>query len=93
VPGKLQILVLSGDDGTKTGFQPLDRHPGFAKDVLAYDAKNDAWTKVGEVPCTQVTVPAVAWRDRHIIPNGEIRPGVRTAEVWSLRLSRAAAGD
>ncbi len=93
VLGRSRILVLSGDDGTKTGFQPLDQHPGFAKDVLAYDAKNDAWTKVGEVPCTQVTVPAVAWRDRHIIPNGEIRPGVRTAEVWSLRLSRAAAGD
>ncbi len=93
VLGKLQIFVLSGDDGTKIGFQPLDQHPGFAKDVLAYNTKNNTWTRAGEVPCAQVTVPAVAWRDRHIIPNGEIRPGVRTAEVWSLGLSRAAAGD
>jgi hypothetical protein len=44
---------------------------------------------VGEVPCTQVTVPAVEWRGRHVIPNGEIRPGVRTPEVWSFSLSRA----
>jgi N-acetylneuraminate epimerase len=86
-----QILVLSGDDGTKLGFQPLDRHPGFAKDVLAYDPRVNAWAKIGEVPCTQVTVPAVAWRGQHVIPNGEIRPGVRTAEVWSLGLSNTPA--
>ena len=46
---------------------------------------------MGEVPATQVTVPAVAWRGRHVIPNGEIRPGVRTPEVWSLSLNRAPA--
>ncbi len=83
--GTSQILILSGDDGTRVGFQPLDQHPGFAKDVLAYDTTSNTWTKAGEVPCTQVTVPAVAWRGRHVIPNGEIRPGVRTAEVWSVR--------
>ena len=43
---KAQILVLSGDDGTKLGFQPLDQHPGFAKDVLAYEVK---------------TIPGPAW--------------------------------
>ena len=46
---------------------------------------------MGEVPTTQVTVPAVAWRGRHVIPNGEIRPGVRTPEVWSFSLDRASA--
>ncbi len=80
-----RILVLSGDDGTKVNFQPLDRHPGFARDVLAYDPVSNIWTKVGEVPVTQLTVPVVAWRGRHVLPNGEIRPGVRTPEVWSLR--------
>lgn len=85
-----QILVLSGDDGTKVGFQPLDQHPGFAKDVLAYDAIKDVWQRAGEVLSTQVTVPAVAWRGRHVIPNGEIRPGVRTPEVWSFSPGGAA---
>ena len=79
------ILVLSGDDGTKVGFQPAQQHPGFAKDILAYQANTDTWTRRGEVPATQVTVPAVAWRGRHVIPNGEIRPGVRTPEVWSFQ--------
>jgi N-acetylneuraminate epimerase len=85
-----RILVLSGDDGTKIGFQPLDQHPGFAKDVLAYDAAKDTWTRIGEVPCTQVTVPAVAWCGRQVIPNGEIRPGVRTPEVWSFSQASAS---
>ena len=91
VLGSSQILVLSGDDGTKLGFQPLDQHPGFAKDILAYHTVNNTWSKVGEVPCTQVTVPAVAWQGRHVIPNGEIRPGVRTPDVWSFTPTQPAA--
>jgi N-acetylneuraminate epimerase len=86
-----QILVLSGDDGTRLGFQPPDQHPGFAKDVLAYHTLSNTWTKLGDVPCTQVTAPAVAWRGRHVIPNGELRPGVRTPEVWSFSVSNAPA--
>jgi N-acetylneuraminate epimerase len=85
------ILVLSGDDGTRVGFQPLDQHPGFARDVLAYLPAGNNWATAGEVPCTQVTVPAVAWRGRHVVPNGEIRPGVRTPEVWSLSPGSAPA--
>ena len=83
------ILVLSGDDGTKLGFRPMQQHPGFTKDILAYQVNADTWTRMGEVPATQVTVPAVAWRGRYVIPNGEIRPGVRTPEVWSFSVSRA----
>jgi len=81
-----QVLVLSGDDGTKVDFQPPDQHPGFPKDILAYDTKADTWKVVGELPAAQVTVPAVFWRGRHVLPNGEIRPGVRTPEVWSFSL-------
>jgi len=85
------ILILSGDDGTKLGFEPIQQHPGFTRDVLAYQASTDTWRRIGEVPVTQVTVPAVAWRGRFVIPNGEIRPGVRTPEVWSFTLGPAAA--
>lgn len=84
--GSSRFLVLSGDDGTKLEFQPPQQHPGFAKDILAYDTSNDTWTNVGDVPMTQVTVPAVFWHERYVFPNGEIRPGIRTPEVWSLGL-------
>src|ERR1051325_6732672 len=82
--GAEEFLVLSGDDGTKLGFQPPNLHPGFAKDVLAYHTAAGTWNKVGEVSVTQVTVPAVLWSGRYVLPNGEIRPGVRTPQVWSF---------
>lgn len=87
VVGTSRILVLSGDDGTKLDFQPVQQHPGFPKDILAYQVTANTWTRMGEVPATQVTVPVVIWRGRYVIPNGELRPGVRTPEVWSFRLN------
>ena len=85
------ILVLSGDNGTKIDFQPLDQHPGFPRDILSYDIARNTWSVAGQVRATQVTVPTALWRGRWVIPNGEIRPGVRTAEVWSLPATKAEA--
>lgn len=82
------FLVLSGDDGSKLDFTPLEQHPGFATDILAYDTLKDAWTSIGEVPATQVTVPVAAWRGRYVLPNGEVRPGVRTPAVWGFKPKR-----
>ena len=78
------FLLLGGDDGSRVGFQPLDQHPGFPRTILAYDAKADAWREDGEVPASRVTVPTVYWRGRFVIPGGEVRPGVRSPEVWTL---------
>jgi N-acetylneuraminate epimerase len=78
------FLLLGGDDGSHAGFQPLDRHPGFPRTILAYDAKANAWREVGAVPAPRVTVPTAFWRGRFVIPGGEMRPGVRSPEVWVL---------
>lgn len=77
-----QILVLSGDDGSKVGFEPIDQHPGFPASVLAYDTKSNAWTFASAMPAPRVTVPAVMWQKRIVVPNGEARPGIRSPEVW-----------
>ena len=84
--GAAGLLVMTGDDGTKMTFQPIEQHPGFPREVLAYDAALDRWNVAGEAPFSRATVPVVAWRDRFIVPNGEVRPRVRTPEVWSLRI-------
>jgi N-acetylneuraminic acid mutarotase len=84
--GASTLLVLTGDDGTKVNFQPLEKHPGFPRDMLAYGALSDTWKVVGEVPFSRATVPVVAWGDRFVVPNGEVRPRERTSEVWSLRV-------
>lgn len=84
IDGKL--LVLSGDDGLNTTFQPLPQHPGFPRQALAYDPQKDTWSAVDHFPFSRVTAPVVRWRNRFIIPNGEVRPRVRTPEVLTLTL-------
>ena len=78
-----RLLIVSGDDGTKVDFTPVREHPGFPRGVLAYDPERDAWSSAGEVPFSRATVPTVRWLGREVIPNGEVRPRVRTPEVWA----------
>jgi N-acetylneuraminate epimerase len=82
-----RLLVLTGDDGKNVGFKPEAQHPGFPRDVLAYDPASNAWTRLAECPFSRATVPSTIWRDSVIIPSGEQRPGFRSPEVWSLPIS------
>ncbi len=79
--GQSSFMILGGDDGTFVDFRPLDQHPGFPKTILAYDAKKDSWRSHGELLASHVTTSTVRWRDRLVIPSGEVRPGVRSADV------------
>ena len=81
-----RLLIVTGDDGLNVTFQPVEKHPGFPRNALSYDAAADAWSVLDTVPISRATVPTVLWHDRVVIPNGEVRPRVRTPEVWSLRL-------
>lgn len=81
-----KLLLVSGDDGTLVNFEPKSAHPGFPKDVLAYDPRADRWTRLGDSPLSRATVPVVEWNGLAVIPNGEAKPGRRTPEVWGLRL-------
>jgi N-acetylneuraminic acid mutarotase len=77
-----RMLLMGGDDGALVHFEPKDRHPGFPREVLAYDWKQDVWARDGEVPFSLVTTPAVEWHGAIVIPGGEARPGKRSPEVW-----------
>lgn len=77
------LLVIGGDDGVHADFEPKEAHPGFPRDVLAYDPASDAWSTHGSVPFSLVTTSAVEWQGRIIIPGGEARPGKRSPRVWS----------
>ncbi len=79
-----QLLVISGDDGTRLGFKPETEHPGFPRDVLAYDLRRDVWTVPGTAPFSLATAPTAVWEGRAVIANGEARPGYRTPAVWTL---------
>ncbi|MGB7068887.1 MAG: hypothetical protein WBD22_05285 [Pyrinomonadaceae bacterium] len=80
-----RLIIIGGDDGTKAGFQPIERHPGFARRILSYEIRTDTWADAGTTPATHVTTSSVRWHGGFVIPSGEIRPGVRSPEVWFVR--------
>jgi N-acetylneuraminate epimerase len=83
--GQSRFLVLGGDDGSLVNFRPLGQHPGFPKSILAYSTITDTWTLLsGQLPASHVTTSAVLWQGNFVIPSGELRPGVRSPEVWSI---------
>ena len=66
-------------------------HPGFSRDILAYHTITDTWRSIGKLPESQiagltagshVTTTAVKWGKNIIIPSGEVRPGVRSPNIW-----------
>lgn len=80
-----RLLIVSGDDGKLVNFEPKSAHPGFPRDVLAYDPRTDKWISLGDSPLSRATVPVVEWRGQAVIPNGEARPGIRSPEVWTVQ--------
>jgi N-acetylneuraminate epimerase len=79
-----KILVLGADDGSTAGFQPLEAHPGFSKEMFIYDTQANSWTHTNGAPISCVAVPMVEWNQRFVIPSGELRPGVRSPQVWGV---------
>ena len=100
-----KLLVFGGDDGSLAdrGGALKDRHPGFRKDILSYDAGSDSWGVVGEVltdsqpdpennpnasTWAPVTTPLVVWNGQVVLPMGEVRPGVRTNRILIATLNK-----
>ena len=58
-------------------------HPGFSKDVLAYDATLNKWSPYAQLNFTgPVTTSAFLFNHKILLPVGEIKPGIRTPYIW-----------
>ncbi len=65
--------------------QLLTTHPGFTKDIISYNTQTDEWTKIGDMPFdAPVTTTVFKWKNRVIIPSGEIKAGVRTPHILAV---------
>lgn len=63
-------------------------HPGFPGGILVYNFTTDTWAEISAThggPPPRVTSPMCRWRDRFVVPSGEIAPGIRTPTVLSLQ--------
>lgn len=80
--GSNLILILGGDDGKHTGFEPLKDHPGFTNQVLQYNTENNSWSEVNRAPFSTLTAPVVPWKGGTLVIGGEVAPGVRTPKIY-----------
>jgi N-acetylneuraminic acid mutarotase len=78
-----RVFIISGDDGAQVNLASPDDHKGFARDILRFDPAKNLWDRVGalDVPAP-VTLPVVRWQQGFIFVSGEVRPGVRTRDVF-----------
>lgn len=61
----------------------LTTHPGFSRNILAYNTSIDTWTLVGQLPAdSSVTTHVILWNESMVIVGGETRPGVRSTQLW-----------
>lgn len=66
-------------------------HPGFAREVLAFDGRKNGWRVAGTMPAG-LTPPVTTLAVRHgaalLLPSGEVKPGIRTADVVRLTVGK-----
>lgn len=60
----------------------LKHHKGFKGTVLAYDTRTNTWANEPAIPLPgQVTTTATTWNGSVVIAGGELRPGIRSADI------------
>jgi N-acetylneuraminate epimerase len=76
------LYLLGGDDGSQVATPP-DQHRGFGKTSLRYDVTTEKWTDAGAIVAPRATLPSAFWNGSWVLPGGEVRPGIRSPEVWN----------
>jgi N-acetylneuraminic acid mutarotase len=76
------IYLLGGDDGVQAEIAP-DKRRGFRNSALFYNPALDQWTQTGTIRAPRATLPCVFWNNSWVLPGGEVRPGIRSPDVWS----------
>lgn len=65
----------------------LSNHPGFSKDILAFNTRSKTWVKIDQIAGeSPVTTTAFVWNGTIVIPSGEVRPGIRTSKVIGFNI-------
>ena len=79
------IIIPSGDNGKQLNVSP-ERHTGFSRNVQIFDVEAKTWSTTAGIDTPRVTVPLVQHGDVWFLCSGEEKPGIRSPEVWRLKL-------
>jgi len=87
--GQSHLYVMAHADGDLLANAVNDpdfvkQHPGFPRQIWSYHTITDRWVAAGTSPSNQVTTPAATWGDNFVIASGEVRPRVRTRNIWLI---------
>jgi SSS family transporter len=100
--GQSHLIIFGGDDGEHADRVMVlkENHPGFRQDILAYHTITNTWSVIGKMGSGNdnvaaklpVTTSVVSWKDRVVLPGGEVRPGVRSNNVISAEFQLPSSG-
>ena len=83
--GPSGVFIIGGVDGRGAGQSPRD-FVQVPQRIQAYDPAAAVWRDAGRAPVGRVCISTAFWEKRWVLPSGERSPGIRSPEVWSLRL-------
>jgi SSS family transporter len=92
--GQSHLFIFGGADGSLIHHTDnlKENHPGFPKTSWAFHTITNTWINIGKTPINQVTTNAIPYTDGFVIPSGEIKPRVRTPQIWMtkpIKISRS----
>ena len=82
-----RFLFWGGVDAVTSAYKTPATHPGIIQNVLFYFPETDTWEFIGQqtkIP-SRVTLPVVFWNNRWLYISGEIKPGIRTPSIVSVK--------
>ena len=100
-----KLMVFGGDDGVLApkGAELKENHPGFSKQILAYDLLKNNWNNVEAIATNKkedaaknpnasiwapVTTTLTLWNGNIVLPGGEVRPATRTPNVLIAKTAK-----
>ena len=81
------IIVSGGVDAVTALHTHQATHPGINPDIQIYNPKDDSWQLImnSDTSTARVTLPVVYWNKQWVFISGEIKPGVRTNSIVSIK--------
>lgn len=87
----------------KVGWSDFPNHPGFYRKALSYSAINNSWSTYNDAPlmadpianhlvaANAVTTTATLWGNLFILASGEVRPKIRSPNIWAITVDGSEA--
>jgi N-acetylneuraminate epimerase len=79
------VMIPGGDDGKQLTVS-LEKHSGFSRNIQVFDVNTERWSSTFGVDTPRVTVPLVQKKNVWFLCSGEEKPGIRSPEIWQVKL-------